>query len=265
MSEKRKKYDRDHSYCKYNLGKYIEKKPRVTVNCLNCNDKIEMRVIEKRKFCCIECRDKYYLENGSSTKGIERTNFWWKDKLGIKKGYKQSEEHIKNRNKSRKKNNPDWWKNKKEIVLKNATKQREYWDIGKYNKETSIRVFKEYMEKYGNPMFNPEYLKKALTNRKFEFPNKSEKKLLNIMIKNNLDYKYVGDGSVIIGHKNPDYINTNGKKILIEHFGDYWHQNDTGEERIKNFEKYGFKTLIIWEHELKEPTTVVNKIKNFEL
>ena len=97
-------------------------------------------------------------------------------------------------------------------------------------------------------------------------PNKPERKLrklLNYLFPN--EYKYVGDGQVLIGFKNPDFININGQKKIIELFGDYWHSKEvTGlkkkehrKQRQEHFAKYGYKTLIVWEHELKD----INKLK----
>ena len=66
------------------------------------------------------------------------------------------------------------------------------------------------------------------------------------------EYKFVGDGSVIIGGFSPDFINVNGQKKIIEMFGDYWHRNDDEGNRVFQFRLLGFDTLIIWEHELNE-------------
>lgn len=84
-------------------------------------------------------------------------------------------------------------------------------------------------------------------------PNKKEQYLYWILqeIFPN-EYKFVGDGSVIIGGYCPDFINTNGQKKLIEHFGDYWHKGDDEGNRIFQFKLFGFDTLIIWEHELDD-------------
>lgn len=103
-------------------------------------------------------------------------------------------------------------------------------------------------------------------------PNKSEQKLYSILKQNNLPYKYVGNGEVIIGYKNPDFINTNGEKKIIELFGVYWHGNfPNPEKRIKLekerfdiFAKYGYKTLIIWEDELENIDGTISRIKEFE-
>ena len=84
-------------------------------------------------------------------------------------------------------------------------------------------------------------------------PNKPEQhleRLLNEIFPN--EYKFVGDGSVIIGGCSPDFINTNGQKKLIEMFGDYWHRNDDEGNRIFQFKLFGFDTLVVWEHELHD-------------
>jgi hypothetical protein len=73
------------------------------------------------------------------------------------------------------------------------------------------------------------------------------------------DWKYVGDGSVVLNGFNPDFINANGKKQIIEIFGDYWHSErvkhrtkvEEEELRCSRYAEYGYRTLIIWENEVK--------------
>ena len=108
---------------------------------------------------------------------------------------------------------------------------------------------------------NPEILKKALT---FRRPNKTEEKLTSLLQANfPNEFKFVGDGSFIIEGLNPDWINCNGKKLIIELFGEPWHTKDEVEKRIDMFAKYGFKTLIIWWKETRNEKLVVEKIKEF--
>ena len=98
-------------------------------------------------------------------------------------------------------------------------------------------------------------------------PEKKLNKLLQEYFPN--EWKYTGDGYTWIGGKCPDFLNVNGQKAIIEMFGDYWHgEKRTGKtkeesegERIKHFAKYGFKCLVIWQHELKNENEVRNKIK----
>jgi len=74
---------------------------------------------------------------------------------------------------------------------------------------------------------------------------------------------YAGTGSMPIGYKFPDFINEKEKKI-IEVFGNYWHRNDTGEDRTILFKQYGYSTLIIWEREIREDLlNVLEKVSNF--
>lgn len=104
-------------------------------------------------------------------------------------------------------------------------------------------------------------------------PNKPEKKLIELFNKYNLPYRYVGDWSFVIEGKNPDFINCNGQKKIIELFGDYWHSDKckykkeeyiNPEKRKVIFAKYGYKTLIIWENELKDVSKIMDKIRGFE-
>lgn len=85
-------------------------------------------------------------------------------------------------------------------------------------------------------------------------PNKAEISLQEILDITYPDcYQYVGDGSLIIGGKCPDFIYGNK---LIELFGDYWHRGEDPLLRIAHFRKYGFQTLVIWERELKDPDLI---------
>lgn len=99
-------------------------------------------------------------------------------------------------------------------------------------------------------------------------PNGCESRIIDLLdeIQPNV-WEYVGDWTVDIGNRNPDFYNGNDK--VIEHFGDYWHgerarcYEETEEGRIAHFAKYGFQALIIWEHELGQPKKAKAKIKAF--
>jgi hypothetical protein len=115
---------------------------------------------------------------------------------------------------------------------------------------------------------NPEYKEKILKRLLKGFlkrPTSLEKKFIDFIEKNNLPYKYVGDGSVLIGYKNPDFINVNGKKICIEvankieksieRKGRSYHSWQEYElQRIQHFKKYGWDCIVIWEDELNSLT-----------
>jgi very-short-patch-repair endonuclease len=91
-----------------------------------------------------------------------------------------------------------------------------------------------------------EHIKKALSRRT---PTSLEKKFQGIIDKNGLPYKFVGDGSFMIGRKNPDFINTNGEKIAIEVYARYYKLKhaetvqEWQEERERIFKEHGWRVL----------------------
>lgn len=68
-----------------------------------------------------------------------------------------------------------------------------------------------------------------------------------------------------VGGKIPDFIGTNGRKIIIELFGSYWHDplvfpnRLSEEELVAHYKSCGYDCLIIWEYELIEEG-VVSKV-----
>ena len=123
--------------------------------------------------------------------------------------------------------------------------------------------------KWKNKDFRDKIVKAQRKGRQLT-PNKPEKllnKLLNSLLSK--EYKFVGDGKVILGGFCPDFINCNGQKKIIEMYGDYWHNKPDYKKRDKRrliaYKKYGYKTLIVWEHELKDLEKVSNKILKFNI
>jgi len=119
----------------------------------------------------------------------------------------------------------------------------------------------------GNPFFGKHFtdesLRKLIKARGAK-PNKLEKHLSNILQQScPNEWKYVGDGEVIIGGKCPDFLNTNGRKQVIEFMGNYWHPLFDGANRIDHYRQYGFECLVIWQDELKDIEKLNKKIKKF--
>ena len=81
---------------------------------------------------------------------------------------------------------------------------------------------------------------------------------------NNLDFHYVGDGSLWIGEKgekqlNPDFIEANGKKICVEIMGTWWHspllnknlrEDALQSYREKHYQKYKWQSIFIWDTDI---------------
>lgn len=121
---------------------------------------------------------------------------------------------------------------------------------------------------------DPEYVKKVIKGigRK---PTKPEQILASILDKYFPEFRYNGDYSlgIMIAGQIPDFINVNGKKEIIEVFGDYHHSPEVlgdrwqGSElgKVMIYNSLGWKCLVIWEHALKELTEeeLIHKIETF--
>ena len=100
------------------------------------------------------------------------------------------------------------------------------------------------------------YVPNKLEKRK---PTRPESRFIHICERKNLTFRYVGNGAFWIENLNPDFVESNGKKIAVEIFSDYWH-NPLLNRRItpimlynsrkKILEKYGWKCIIFWESEI---------------
>lgn len=109
---------------------------------------------------------------------------------------------------------------------------------------------------------DPIYREKMIANNIRNLNNiqtKPEKKLQIILDKHFPDeFKYNGnlEQGVMLAGLVPDFINVNGKKQVIEVFGDYWHNlpnmpfysTEYGRKHI--FSKLGYDCMVLWEHEL---------------
>jgi len=107
---------------------------------------------------------------------------------------------------------------------------------------------------------------KIATSKSNTKPTSIERRVIRLCEENDLPYKYVGDFKVWIDGKNPDFMNCNGEKKLIELFGNHWHKKDDEITLPDHYKKYGFKTLVIWENDMKNQSdeNLVKLIREFE-
>jgi intein/homing endonuclease/8-oxo-dGTP pyrophosphatase MutT (NUDIX family) len=79
------------------------------------------------------------------------------------------------------------------------------------------------------------------------------------------EYKYNGNGNlgITFGRKVPDFWNVNGKKKVIEFFGETWHEYKEEQERRDLFKKYGVDCLVIWGRDFRNIKLLKEKIKTF--
>ena len=136
------------------------------------------------------------------------------------------------------------------------------------NRLENLKILRNKIDVCRKRMKNGGALKARMANK--SNPNKPEKIIINLIQENNLSFNYVGDGKIWFTgkttHFNPDFLSKNPRHI-IEVFGNYWHNLPKMKikdlERLETYKKYGYKTLVIWEHELKNLNEVLNKIKEF--
>lgn len=101
-------------------------------------------------------------------------------------------------------------------------------------------------------------------------PTRPEKKLLELI--QPMGFRYTGNGEMVIAKKCPDFVHVMENKI-IELLGCYWHgcrqcfpetkREDDFEKRAAHFAKYGFISLPIWEHEMRDTVSLAERIRTF--
>lgn len=127
--------------------------------------------------------------------------------------------------------------------------------LGKtFSRETKQRMSNARKLLWQSPQYRAKIVPACLKSRR---PTDLEKRLIALIDKYSLPYRYTGDGSFTIGRLNPDFVNVNGDKIAIEVFGGRWHQNKTDplrteEGRRQVLKEYGWKLIVIWGEELKQ-------------
>lgn len=111
----------------------------------------------------------------------------------------------------------------------------------------------------------PEYRNRRIENvvkGRMKRPTSYEKKVRAIIDEHNFPYKYVGDGTFWITsegkHLNPDFVNVNSEKVVIEVFEKFFKDKTFGsvqiykKERIRLFGNFGWKIIFISGEDLKE-------------
>ena len=171
-------------------------------------------------------------------------------------------------------------KHSKESILKISTSQKLRYANGAKNpmlskkrvdilgdKNPSKKLINR--EKISSRMKNGGAIKAKLGNIIHSI-NRPEKKVLSLLMNKYPDFIYTGNGKMwfkgINHYFNPDFISKQ-RRLIIEVFGNYWHNLEEkkllDEERFITYSKSGFKSLIIWENDLKNVNNVINNITSF--
>lgn len=211
-------------------------------NCLYCN-----KETSNKKYCSLNCSGKGI--------GFQKGNITWN--TGLTKETDSRLKYVSERVKLAQTGFKASIKTRKKLS-KMKMGHPYYGGLGKCKFDCKCRKhYRNISEEEAK-----EKIRKALSipgNR----PNKYET-ILNSFLQENFpgEWKYVGNGEVIINRKNPDFININGKKAIIELWGDFFHRGQNPKDREKIFKEYGYKTLVIWASEImKKPELLIPKIE----
>lgn len=159
-------------------------------------------------------------------------------------------------------------KNRVELSRVRSVRSKKYWA----NPEHRARVSSTLKTLWQDSEFRSWAIYRGLRTRSIK-PTKPERELrdiINIACPN--EYMYVGDGRFIIDGLSPDFVNINGKKKLVELFGDYFHSDAvrlpyrrTEQGRIEAFRTFGYDCLVIWEHDLKnkDVAELISMVREF--
>jgi len=135
--------------------------------------------------------------------------------------------------------------------------------------ETKLKMSKMRQLQWENPDFRERCIA-AMHKGMKPRPTLPERKMRDILDRHFPgEWKYVGDFQTWIGGRCPDFLNVNGRKAVIEVFGDYWHsEKHTGTpvdqhvvDRVAHFAKFGFDCKVLWEHEVDNEALVLEKLQ----
>lgn len=137
----------------------------------------------------------------------------------------------------------------------------------KHTEERKTKIGLKSKERWENKEFREKNIKNMLSGL-LKRPTTLERDFITVVEKHNLPYKYVGDGSFLIGYKNPDFVNVNGEKVAIEVYYTWFklnHNKQTEEQyrerRSKYFSAFGWKTFFFNETELKNEQLILEVLK----
>lgn len=164
-------------------------------------------------------------------------------------------------------------KHTKEALIKIREFSKHIWQDPMYRKlKSSITkeqwkdpVFRALMHSVRKRMWqDPNFVKRWMKKAQAK-PNRAELFLLSVLQEIfPEDYKINIHADIMtLGGKVPDFVNVNGKKKLIELYGNYWHKGENPADRIAYFRQFGWETLVIWESELKNVNSLKRKILEF--
>jgi hypothetical protein len=107
---------------------------------------------------------------------------------------------------------------------------------------------------------DPEHAKKILHRRTLSDP---EQMFIKLCIERKLQCRFVGNGELLIGRKNPDFVGIRNEHKLIEIWGEYFKVGRNPQDLIDFYRTYGYDCLVIWASELKDIDTIYLRVERF--
>lgn len=161
----------------------------------------------------------------------------------------------------------------RDVLSRNNKNVRDYPGWLKSNQDTMKRITTLDTRKKGGSValkklweFNRDkallIVDKALR-AQHALPNQLELYFSWLCSKYDIPLRYVGDRKLYIGRKNPDFVNED-KKIVVEIWGNFWHDNDDPNIRINYFRSHGWKCLILKENEIYDKSSEVQLISKVQ-
>lgn len=215
----------------------------ITKNCLVCGKEYETTPCNanKRKYCSQSCVRAAFKKRVFSKEWRERISKSKKGQPASNKG---------------KKGQPSWAKGltkETDERIRNSTEKMKATKKRKY-KSGELQVWNKGKKNWASK----EQLQKALK-ALIKRPTKPERLLIELIQKNNLPYRYTGNGAIMIGRRNPDFIHNSEKKI-IEVFGIKYHSKKhaffkinkikTSQGTAKFYNEKGYALLVLWDNEI---------------
>jgi len=247
---------------KFSKGTKIENNYNILCS-YGCNKLANYYFKTVNRYCCSET----YMECDTARSILSEgmTNSWKNENSG---------HHSEERSEKRTIYMKEKWSDKDSIY--NSKEYRELLsekvlEAKRNNPEICKLAGEKLKERFKDPVFCREWgIKHSVS------PNKPETIILDLLNEIFPNEFVFGGSTIWINGKNPDFVNED-QKMIIEHFGSYYH----GEEhRIRKYKDYknnkehelekinffrdsGYDCLIIWENELKNIKNLSEKIIDF--
>lgn len=144
-------------------------------------------------------------------------------------------------------------------TMKKRRAENDWWEGRKHTKETKKKMSRTFLKAWKDEDY-ARYMGLSQAIR----PTKPEielTKLLDAWFPG--QYSYTGDGRLQVCKTNPDFIHKAGKPLIIELFGEYFHEDNEVDTRIQKFAEGGYDCLIIWVKEMEDEEKLKEKITNF--